>query len=201
MRRVPLLLTVLVAGCGGGRAATPTTGAPVPDRAAAALECDGPVYHRGAGDYDSGLQRVQGLPETALVDWIANEAPQVPENGYRVEARGNGRALLSYDVDGRTKVAVVAANGLRDYEGGTGWGVETWAQCDPSELPDAFTGDRGIGVWEDAAGRRIPVKRVQSFAGAEHCGWQEVTFLTVGDRWYVRDTTGGELAPLLRTTF
>jgi hypothetical protein len=40
-------------------------------------------------------------------------------------------ALLSYDVDDRTKAAVVAAAGIRDWNGDVGWGLVAWAQCDP----------------------------------------------------------------------
>ena len=45
---------------------------------------------------------------------------------------------------------------------------------------------------------------VQSFQGAEHCSWTDITFLLVGRGqaadWYVRDD-GGEFSELLRTTF
>lgn len=50
----------------------------------------------------------------------------------------------------------------------------------------------------------MPVARVQSLQGAEHCSWTEITFLLVGPErtadWYVRDT-GGDFSELLRTTF
>jgi hypothetical protein len=110
-----------------------------------------------------------------------------------------------YDVADRTKVAVVLADGIRDFNGDEGWGVVAWAQCDPAELPAAVTEDLGIGVWEDASGRRLPVRRVHSYQGPEHCSWTDITFLLVGpdyDRadWYVRDATG-ESPDLLRGTF
>jgi hypothetical protein len=100
---------------------------------------------------------------------------------------------------------MVAADGIRDWSGDQGWGVRTWAQCDPSELPPDVTDDLNIGVWEDESGRRVPVTRIQSFQGAEHCSWTDITFLLVGREekradWYVRDT-GGDFSELLRTTF
>jgi hypothetical protein len=58
-----------------------------------------------------------------------------PSDGYAVEREQDGRVLFSYDVDGRTKVSMFAAQGVRDWSGDEGWGVRTWAQCDPSELP------------------------------------------------------------------
>lgn len=47
--------------------------------------------------------------------------------------------------------------------------------------------------------------RIQSFQGAEHCSWTDITFLLVAPEeksadWYVRDT-GGDFSELLRTTF
>jgi hypothetical protein len=61
-----------------------------------------------------------------------------------------------------------------------------------------------IGVWEDESGRRVPVTRILSFQGAEHCSWTDITFLLVGREktadWYVRDTSG-DFSRLLRTSF
>jgi hypothetical protein len=108
-------------------------------------------------------------------------------------------------VDGRTKVSIFAADGVRDWSGDEGWGVRTWAQCDPSELPPDVTDDLNIGVWEDESSRRVPVTRIHSFQGAEHCSWDDITFLLVGPEekadWYVRDTHGNDLSGLLRTTY
>jgi hypothetical protein len=72
-------------------------------------------------------------------------------------------------------------------------------------LPAEVTEELGIGVWEDASGRRLPVTRVRSYQGPEHSSWTSITFLLIGpdeDRadWYVRG--GGDQFPhLLRGTF
>jgi hypothetical protein len=51
----------------------------------------------------------------------------------------------------------------------------------------------------------VPVTRIQSFHGADHCSWTDITFLLVGREesadWYVRDTSGGDFSGLLHTTF
>ncbi len=229
MRRAVLVVAtaVLLAGCGSSTvdtavepAASPYSGpmrlpvsyaddATVAERSGAAgraLECDGDPYNGGGGDYDSGLESVQGIAAEALEDWLENEAwaYQVPESGYRVEREDADRVLLSYDVGERTKIAFIAADGLRDYNGDEGWGIESWSQCDPAELPASVTDTLDIGVWEDSSGRRMPVTKIRSFQGAEHCDWQDITFLIVGPEGkpeqYLRDTDG-ELAELLRTTF
>jgi hypothetical protein len=153
------------------------------------------------------LARVQASPKAALDDLMRESGAVVsaPSDGYAVEREQAGRALFSYDVDGRTKVSMFAADGVRDWNGDEGWGVRAWAQCDPSELPADVTDDLNIGVWEDESGRRVPVTRIQSFRGAEHCSWTDITFLLVGREeaadWYVRDTSGGDFSGLLRTTF
>ncbi len=172
-----------------------------------ALECDGAAYNGGGGDYvDGGLESVQDSAQQAVENWLDNEAwfYEVPETGYRVERDDGDRVLLSYDVDQSTLVAFIAADGIRDYNDDEGWGVESWAACDPAELPASVTDALGIGVWEDAAGRRLPVTRVQSYQGPEHCDWQEITFLLLGpgedQDEYVRDPNG-ELTRWLQTTY
>jgi hypothetical protein len=204
---------VLLAGCGSvvvdrGRSATPPYDGPLDAGAAVgALECDGKTpYQRGKHGYDDGLAKVQANAEAALDDYMRESGPifSTPSDRYAVEREQAGRVLFSYDVDGRTKVSMFAADGVRDWNGDEGWGVRAWGQCDPSELPPDVTDDLNIGVWEDESGRRVPVTRIQSFDGAEHCSWTDITFLLVGPEeaadWYVRDTSG-EFSELLRTTF
>jgi hypothetical protein len=199
----------LLAGCGTSTAVSgeqPDSGT-VPQQAERALDCDGEPAGGGAGDYaDGGLEAVQDGPKEALEDWLDNEAwaYQLPEAGYRVEREDGDRVLLSYDVGGRTKIAFVAADGVRDWNDDDGWGIESWSRCDPAELPADVTDALGIGVWEDAAGHRAPTTRIRSFQGPEHCDWQDITFLHIGPQRdaeeYLRDTTG-ELADLLSTTY
>ena len=213
---IPIAI-VLLAGCGSGaddlvvardRSAAPPYGGRLDAGAAVrALECDSRApYQRGEGVYDDGLATVQESGEAALDDYMreAGLSFSTPAGGYAVERKENGRVLFSYDVKGRTKVSMVAADGVRDWNHDEGWGLRAWAQCDPSELPSAVSDDLNIGVWEDDSGRRVPVTRIQSFQGAEHCSWEDITFLLVGRErtadWYVRDS-GGEFSELLRTTF
>jgi hypothetical protein len=208
------IAAVLVAGCGSvvvdrGRSATPPYDGPLDAGAAVgALECDGKTpYRRGEGVYDDGLAKVQDRAEEALDDYMRESGLSffAPSAGYAVEREQDGRVLFSYDVDGRTKVSTFATDGVRDWRGKEGWGVRAWAQCDPSEFPADVTNDLNIGVWEDESGRRVPVTRIQSFQGAEHCSWTDITFLLVGPEktadWYVRDTSGGDFSGLLRATF
>lgn len=173
--------------------------------AALALECDGEPYNGGAGDYDSGLESVQRDAARALEDYLDNESwGNLPTEGYRVEREDGDRVLLSYDVDQRTKVAFVAADGIRDWNGDAGWGIESWAQCDPAELPGEFTEQADIGVWTDRDGRRVPTTTIHSFHGAEHCDWQDVTFIHLGPPERLQQFVGegaGELGDLLRSTY
>src|SRR4051794_35177955 len=215
MRVLIPIAAVLLAGCGGGptvvdrdRSGTPPYGGPLDAGAAVrALECGGNApYERGEGVYNDGLATVQDSAEAALENYMseAGLSFSTPSDDYAVERERDGRVLLSYDVDGETKVSILAADGVRDWDGDRGWGIRAWAQCDPSEFPPPVTDDLNIGVWEDESGRRVPVARIQSFQGAEHCSWTDITFLLVGPErkadWYVRDTHG-EFSTLLRTSF
>lgn len=148
-----------------------------------ALECAGEIY---GGNGPEGWSEDDGgdSPEEGLKLHIDLFASGVPSSGYRVERRETDRVLYSYDVDGRTKVAVVVAKDQRDRPG---WGPETSASCDPSELPASYTDSHGIEIWTDRDGDRVPTTEVRSGAGDDHCGWRQVHFLELGDRMYARD--------------
>ena len=213
------VLALCFAGCGsgadegsavdGGRStAAPYKGSLTASAAVKALECDGErPFFRAKGSYDSGLESVQSSATEAFDDYVEESGIgyRAPVRAYRVEREDADHALLSYDVRDRSKVAVVLADGIRDWNGDVGWGVVAWAMCDPAELPAAVTDELNVGVWQDASGRRVPVTRVRSFQGAEHCSWENVTFLLIGPDerradWYVRDASG-ELSGQLRGRF
>ncbi|MET9405122.1 hypothetical protein ABZX90_04935 [Streptomyces sp. NPDC002935] len=170
---------------GGEEGAKESSGA-----AGRALECDGAIYTGAAGD---GWSKGDGgsTPEEGLNAYFDIYQPLMPESGYRVEREQGGRVLYSYDVEGRTKVAVVVA---KDQPGRPGWGPETSASCDPSEFPAAFAESLGYEIWTDRDGHRVPTTEVTSFVGAEHCDWQSAHFLDLGSgkdvRQYVRDPRG-----------
>ncbi|MER5911312.1 hypothetical protein ABT124_12595 [Streptomyces sp. NPDC001982] len=155
-----------------------------------ALECDGEIYQ---GDGPDGWSRRDGgaTPEEGLNLWFDMFEPGLPEQGYRVEREEADRVLYSYDVGGRTKVAVVVA---KDQKERPGWGPETSASCDPAELPASFTDHQSYEIWTDRAGRRAPVAEISSYPGAEHCDWQRAHFLHLGrgqdERSYARDPDG-----------
>lgn len=164
-----------------------------------ALECDGEIYHGGGPD---GWSRSDGgdTPEEGLRLYFHMFDPEVPRHGYRAERRSADRVLYSFDVGGRTKVAVVVA---RDQKDRPGWGPETDATCDPAELPARFTNSSWYEVWTDETGRRQPVAQIHTSVGPEHCGWQKARFLELGRdadaRTYVRDPDG-VLEPGMLTT-
>ncbi|MFI7407158.1 hypothetical protein ACIBU0_00540 [Streptomyces sp. NPDC049627] len=216
MVAVAVLLATAVAGCGteeqnavveGTPPATPYDGPLyVPVRhldedgpratrvesgaAGRALECDGQIYSGGGSEPwsegDGGA-----TPEDGLAAYFEMEQPDLPRSGYRVEREEKGRVLFSYDVGGRTKVAVVVA---KDREDRPGWGPETSASCDPAELPESFTDSLEFEIWTDRDGRRVPVTEINSSVGAAHCDWQEAHFLELGTyrdrKVYARDPEG-----------
>ncbi len=220
MRRTVIVVLALVtlAACGnaplvksGAPPATPYAGpmsapmdfadeASVMERSGAAgraLECDGEPYEGGSGNYDTGLESVQETAKGALENVFQEFANTLPGEGYRIERTDDGRVLFSYDVSKRTKIAFIAADGIKDYNHHTGWGIESWAQCDPAEFPESVTKALGIEVWQDPSGARVPVSRIQSSKGAAHCDWEDVTFLLYKKIAYVRDPRGtlGDILP------
>lgn len=221
---------VLLAGCGsptvvsaGDPVPTPYSGpmkvsqsfadrASVRERSGAAglaLECSGKPFDGGGADYlESDLYEIGGSAAEALDNYLGGEPNAryaTPGEGYRVEREDGGRVLLSYDVDGETKVAFVAAADVGNYAGDRGWGIEAWAQCDPAEFPKAVAEELGFGIWTDERGRAVPTSMVHSGPGPEHCGWDDLTFLYLGGAErgvvFVRDRDGEIWPELLRTTY
>lgn len=155
-----------------------------------ALECEGEIYSGSGGD---GWGEGDGgaTPEEGLSAYFDLEQPDVPDHGYRVERAEGDRVLFSYDVDGRTRVAVVVA---KDQPHRPGWGPETSASCDPAELPASFTDTKEYEIWTDRTGHRVPTTLLSSSVGPEHCDWESVRFLWTGrgadGRQYARDPDG-----------
>lgn len=157
-----------------------------------ALECDGTPANGGGSD----VTVVRDAPDDAVDAWmddVGRDFGGLPSHDYRLELQDNGRILYSYDAQGETKAAVIVADSIRDGDD-TGWGVESWAMCDPAELPDQLTDEMGIEIWEDGSGNRVPTGRISSGPGAEHCDWQDVRFMTLDSdtdrRQFVRDVHG-----------
>ncbi|MFI9245381.1 hypothetical protein ACIGXF_23015 [Streptomyces sp. NPDC053086] len=151
-----------------------------------ALECDGEIFD-GSGPDGWSVSDGGATPEEGLALYFDMGQPEQPDHGYRAERTEADRVLYSYDVGGRTKVAVVVAKDQKDRPG---WGPETNASCDPAELPASFTDTTDWEIWTDRRGRRVPVTRVSSTPGSEHCGWQSAHFLILDDRMYARDPDG-----------
>ncbi|WP_286259387.1 hypothetical protein [Streptomyces graminofaciens] len=158
-----------------------------------ALECAGEIYDGGGGPGGWGENDGGDTPEEGLEAYFDIEVPDVPREGYRVERAEKNRVLFSYDVDGRTKVAVIVA---KDRKNSPGWGPETSASCDPAELPASFTDSQWYEIWTDEDGKRVPITKVHTSKGPEHCDWQDAHFLSVGSdadgdgKLYGRDPDG-----------
>src|SRR3954468_18940603 len=103
------------------------------------------------------------------------------QQGLHEAEKADDRVLYIVEVEGVVKQAVVVHEGpATDGAGGRGWYVESWAHCDYSELPRAFTESIGLQVWTDADGTGAPTSSIASWAGPEHCDWQSMTFLHLG---------------------
>lgn len=139
---------------------------------------DAAVYNSGAtGD----------SPERALAIARSERIFDGVQEGLQVAKQEADRVLYVLEIDGVIKQAVILHDGpATDGAGGPGWYVESWARCDYSELPASFTDAIGLQIWTDAAGQLVPTTKVQSWRGAQHCDWESMTFLYIGDETYVR---------------
>ncbi|MGL5824749.1 MAG: hypothetical protein ACRCYU_08010 [Nocardioides sp.] len=181
-----------------GSLASPAPIADAPDvlnragPAGRALECRGKPVNGGSPDRTTA----GSTPNEAVENWLTGADGTdfgLPQHGYRIERTDPDRVLLSFDVNQASKTTVVV--GKRGRDGGrTSWAVESWAMCDPAELPAEITEEMHTAIWTDSKGRRVFTYLVSSRSGAEHCGWEDITFLTLGqppgERRFVRDTTG-----------
>ncbi|MER7199635.1 hypothetical protein CG723_35045 [Streptomyces sp. CB01635] len=164
-----------------------------------ALECAGKPYQGGSGDDGWGTSDGADSPDQALSSLVADEfSRSLPRRGYRVEREAGRRVLYSYDVGSRTRVAVIVA---KDLPRRPGWGLETYAQCDPSEFARRDRAHLDIRVWVDRKGRPAPASEIFSTAGPEHCDWQSAEFLHLGDRQYLRDPEHSLPRELLHSSY
>ena len=204
MSRTALLVAVLlvVAGCGAptepaGEAPATSSYGPLhvarseathaeAGAAGDVVECDtwGSGGLSDAEVYGGGA--TAGSPEEALdvaaSEWLFDG----PRDGLRRVAEDGDRVLFVLEVDDEVKQAVVVRDGpATEGAGGDGWYVESWAVCDPVELPRSHTEKIGLQVWTDEQGRPVPTTELEAWRGPEHCDWQSMTFLRLGRRTYV----------------
>ena len=131
----------------------------------------GDVYSEGAtADSPAGAVRTAGS------EGLGSMPPDLA-----VAADSDDRVLYVAEVAGLRKAALIVHDGEgSEGAGGDGWYVESWAVCDIVELPAEFVEEHGYEVWTDADGQTVPTRRLEVFRGAEHCDWQDMTFLSLG---------------------
>ncbi len=172
----------------------PVADAPDPaDRAGAAadfVECRYGIS-QGGWSMDFGWPGGASDPDSALLDFVDGGLFALPAEGYMAAGRDEGRRLYTYSVSGQAKVAVIVADGADvQLERDGGWGVETFASCDPAEYDPSADDQIPMDIWQDSNGDRVPTSIVTSSQGPEHCDWESVTFLWYDDRQFISDPRG-----------
>ncbi len=203
-------LLLFASACGGGPVAGPANEAAIPevdlyeqpiadapdpaDRAGASsnfVECSYGIWN-GGWALDYGPSESGSNPEKALARFLEMGLFGLPGTGYVLAGKDTDRMLYTYSVDGSSKVAIIAARseavGFDEPTGG--WVVETFATCDPAEFATSSDDEVPVEVWLDTDGNRVPTSIISSSQGAEHCGWETVTYLTFQDRTYIGDPNG-----------
>lgn len=118
---------------------------------------------------------------TAAVTTAHSEGLWSMPRDLAVAAESDDRVLYVAEVAGRPKAALIVHDGQgTEGAGGDGWYPESWAVCDLVELPADFVAELGYEIWTDAGGQIVPTRRLTVFRGAEHCDWQDMTFLSLG---------------------
>ena len=166
-----------------------------PGAAGRAVQCRGHVIGGShAAPYADGEVRddIQG----ALHEAFGEGQIDGVQEGLREVRRAGSRVLLTFESDGIAVEAVVMRRGPVLPRAGAGpdgvaWWPESFARCDWADFPESVTAARGMQIWRDASGARVPTTSVMSAAGPAHCGWESMTFLhlggvRIGDA-YVRD--------------
>jgi hypothetical protein len=189
---------LMLTACGAGSATNeptpivdlfeePVPDAPDPaDRAGAAdhfIECAHGIWNGGWSE-DFGPPGHAADPAEALALFVNGGLFGLPPEGYSRSGQDDGRLLYTYTVDNVPKVAVIISDTL------VGWEVETFASCDPAEYDPSDDGRLPMGVWTAADGQRTPTSIITSLQGAEHCGWESVTYLLYQERQYISDPKG-----------
>jgi hypothetical protein len=152
------------------------------------VECD-TWGSGGFSDVEVYAEGATGDSPAQALEVAASEAGYGgSQDGLRVAKQEDDRVLYVLEVGGIVKQAVIVRDGpATEGAGGPGWYVESWAHCDFSELPRAFTDSIGLQIWNSAStGRPAPTKTIESWVGPEHCDWQSMTFLYLSDATYVR---------------
>jgi len=199
-----LVVTVLAASLTACRLGHDDHGGAIPATAPEAVDCAGPPYRQGHGDYESGLEKVTDDARKAVDSYLDEEGFGLPDITYDETARHGGTALFTWTEGGAVLGAFVVGDGMDDVEGHHGWGVTSYAVCDPAQWPPAKVDEVGLQIWSDADGDPVPTLLIHAEAGPEHCDWQEMTFLYLGkggrgSEFY--GTPPGELQKHLTTTY
>ena len=199
-----LLLVVLGAALVGCDSGSADHGDDVPGKAREALDCPGRPWQQGGGNYDTGPESVQDDARAALDDWLDEEGGLLPDVAVEETAR-QGREVLFTWREGESRLgAFVVHDDVEGTDGDRGWGVYSYAYCDPSEWPPELSEAAGFQVWSNADGDRVPTSLVHSAPGPEHCDWQDTTFLYLGSEGRDGIFLGHpspDLADLVRTTY
>jgi len=168
----------------------------------ATTEYDGPL-HVDAGRYGAAGEALHCRPVDGQVaraatyaEGATSDSPEqaletavseglflfAPTDELRLAKAEEDRVLLVHEDDGRILMALVLRDGPGTAgAGGDGWYLEAAARCDFSEFPEAFAEKAGYRLWRDRHGDPAPVSRIYSAPGPEHCDWQSMEFLFIGD--------------------
>ena len=194
-------MTVLAVGLTACRASHDDHGGEIAAEAPDALDCAGPPFRQGHGDYESGLEKVTDDARKTVNSYLDQEGAGLPDLALDEAARHGDTALFTWTEHGAVLAAFVVRDKMVDVEGHHGWGVTSYAVCDPAAWPPAKADEVGLQIWSDADGDPVPTSLVVSQRGPQNCGYEEMTYLQLGPDREFYGTPPDDLRPYLATTY
>lgn len=131
------------------------------------VRCRGPVIG-GAASAPYPNEDTGATPEAALEAGRRWGSWSGATEGFTLARVEGARRLYVLEVAGVAKQALIVRHGPALKGDGTRrtvrrWWLESWARCDYSELPEAVARARGLELWSDASGQRLPTSTIVSF--------------------------------------
>jgi hypothetical protein len=188
--RAPLLLAVVLAGCGSPQPSEATPSATPPERAAIdLLECDAAPDDLGGEGEGIAIEGGGPTPEAALLAFLDDTPFTIPREGYALIARSGDRFAFGYLNGDEVKVVVVVSPRFGEMMRAAFTPDELRA-CPLAEFGAEATFGEGTRVWVNEDSGAI----LTDIEGPRHCDWQSARMLHVetddGVKQYVRDPEG-----------
>lgn len=157
----------------------------------AQLQCDGPPQSTGGDLGDISDEGEGDSPQDALASLLGTGVwATFPAGGFEEPIGTEHWARHEYRHEGAIR-AIAVTTDLEPWTLAVGtWAVVAIRACDSSEFDPADGVTFPETLWRDAAGKVVRSDLARAMQGPGHCDWGSTTWLTLGDRMFIRDPEG-----------